>query len=84
MQRLRKKIKSSFNWTYNNTSNKYRWNRDSFWPWNPTWNKITCLNDKSKAASRNRLLAGKFLFIDELSKVSSELWAGIDFRLAKF
>ena len=36
------------------------------------------LNDKSKAALRSRLSEVKFLVIDELSMVSSELWTDVD------
>ena len=43
--------------------------------------KQLCLNDKSKAALRNRLSEVKFLIIDELSMVSSDLWTDIDWRL---
>ena len=39
------------------------------------------LNDKSKAPLRNRLPELKFLIIDELSMVSSDLWTDIDSRL---
>ena len=39
------------------------------------------LNDKSKAPLRNRLPELKFLIIDELSMVSSDLWTNIDSRL---
>ena len=40
------------------------------------------MNDKSKAASRNRLSEVKLL-IDELSMVSSDLWTDIDSRLGE-
>ena len=40
--------------------------------------KLLGLNDKSKGASRNRLSEVKFLIIDELSMVSSDLWTDID------
>ena len=45
--------------------------------------KLLGLNDKSKAALRNRLSEVKFLFIDEISMVSSELWTDIDSRLGE-
>ena len=41
------------------------------------------LDDKCKAVLRNRLLKMKFLIIDKLSKVSSDLWADIDSRLGE-
>ena len=41
--------------------------------------KLLGLNDKSKAALRNRLLKKKFLVTDELSVVSSDLWTDIEF-----
>ena len=41
------------------------------------------LNDKSKAALRNRLSEVKFLITDELSMVSSDLWTDIDSRLGE-
>ena len=41
------------------------------------------MNDKSKAASRNRLSEVKLLIIDELSMVSSDLWTDIDSRLGE-
>ena len=40
--------------------------------------KPLCLNEKSKAALRNSLSEVKFLIIDELSMVSSDLWTDID------
>ena len=40
--------------------------------------KLLVLNDKSKAALRNRLSEVKLLIIDELSMVSSDLWIDID------
>ena len=40
--------------------------------------KLLDLNDKSKAALRNRLSEKKFLIIDELSVVSSDLWTDIE------
>ena len=43
--------------------------------------KLFGLNDKSKAALRNRLSEMKFLVIDELSVVSSDLGTDIDSRL---
>ena len=43
--------------------------------------KLLGLNDKSKAALRNRLAEVKSLIIDELSTVSSDLWTNIDSRL---
>ena len=43
--------------------------------------KLLGLNDKSKAALRNRLSEVKVLIIDELSMVSSDLWTDIDTRL---
>ena len=43
--------------------------------------KLYGLNDKSKAALRNRLSVVKLLIIDELSMVSSDLWKGIGSRL---
>ena len=45
--------------------------------------KLLGLNDKSKAALRNRLSEVKFLIIDELSMVSSDLWTDTDSRLGK-
>ena len=45
--------------------------------------KLLGLNDKSKAALRNRLSEVKFLFIDEISMVSSELWTDIETRLGE-
>ena len=45
--------------------------------------KPLVLNDISKAALRNRLSEVKFLIIDELSKVSSDLWTEFDSRLGK-
>ena len=41
--------------------------------------KLLGLNDKSKAALRNRLSKKKFLVIDELSVVSSDLWTDLEF-----
>ena len=43
--------------------------------------KLLGLNDKSKAALRNRPSEVKFLTIDVLSMVSSDLWTDIDPRL---
>ena len=40
--------------------------------------KLLVLNDKSKAALRNRLSEVELLIIDELSMVSSDLWIDID------
>ena len=40
--------------------------------------KLLDLNDKSKAALRNRLSEKKFLIIDELSVVPSDLWTDIE------
>ena len=40
--------------------------------------KLLDLNDKSKAALRNRLSEKKFLIIDELSVESSDLWTDIE------
>ena len=45
--------------------------------------KLLGLNDKSKAALRNRLSEVKFLIIDELSMVSSDLWTDTDSRLGE-
>ena len=45
--------------------------------------KLLVLNDKSKAALRNKLLEVEFLIIIELSIVSSDLWTAIDSRLGK-
>ena len=45
--------------------------------------KLLGLNDKSKAALRNRLSEVKFLIVDELSMVSSHLWTDIDSRLGE-
>ena len=42
--------------------------------------KLLGLNDKSKAALRNRLPEVKFLIIDQLSMVLSDLWRDIDSR----
>ena len=43
--------------------------------------KLLGLNDKSKVALRNKLSEVKFLIIDELSMVSSDLWIDINSRL---
>ena len=43
--------------------------------------KLVGLNDKSKTALRNKLSEVKFLIIDELSMVSSNLWIDINSRL---
>ena len=43
--------------------------------------KLLGLNDKPKAALRNKLSEVKFLIIDELSMVSSNLWIDINSRL---
>ena len=43
--------------------------------------KLFGLNDKSKSALRNKLSEVKFLIIDELSMVSSNLWIDINSRL---
>ena len=43
--------------------------------------KLLGLNDKSKAALRNKLSEVKFVIIDELSMVSSNLWIDINSRL---
>ena len=45
--------------------------------------KLLGLNDKSKAALRNRLSEVKLLIIDELSMVSSDLWTDIDSKLGE-
>ena len=45
--------------------------------------KLLGLNDKSKAALRNRLSEVKFLIIDVSSMVSSDLWRDIDSRLGE-
>ena len=45
--------------------------------------KLLGLSDKSKAALRNRLSEVKFLIIDELSMVSSDLWTDTDSRLGE-
>ena len=45
--------------------------------------KLLSLNDKSKATLRNRLSEKKFLIIDELSMVSSDLWTDIDSTLGE-
>ena len=45
--------------------------------------KLLVLNDKSKAALRNKLLEVEFLIINELSIVASDLWTDIDSRLGK-
>ena len=45
--------------------------------------KLLVLNDKSKAALRNKLLEVEFLIINELSIVLSDLWTDIDSRLGK-
>ena len=42
--------------------------------------KLLGLNNKSKAALRNKLSEVKFLIIDELSMVSSDLWIDINSR----
>ena len=43
--------------------------------------RLLGLNDKTKAALRNRLSEVKLLIMDELSMVSSDLWTDIDSRL---
>ena len=43
--------------------------------------RLLGLNEKSKAALRNKLSEVKFLIIDELSMVSSDLWVDINSRL---
>ena len=43
--------------------------------------RLLGLNDKSKAALRNKFSEVKFLIIDELSLVSSDLWVDINSRL---
>ena len=45
--------------------------------------KLLGLNDKSKAALRNRLSEVKLLIIDKLSMVSSDLWTDLDSRLGE-
>ena len=45
--------------------------------------KLLDLNDKSKAALRSKTSEVKFLIIDELSIVSSDLWIDIDLSLEK-
>ena len=45
--------------------------------------KLLSLNDKSKAALRNRISEVKFLIIYQLSRVSSDLWTDIDSRLGE-
>ena len=45
--------------------------------------KLLGLNDNSKDALKNRLSEVKFLIIDELSMVSSDLWTDIDSRLGE-
>ena len=45
--------------------------------------KLLGLNDKSKAALRNRLSEVQSLIIDEISLVSSHLWTYIDSRLGE-
>ena len=45
--------------------------------------KFLGLNDKAKAALRNRLSEVKYLIIDELSMVSSDLWTDIDLRFGE-
>ena len=45
--------------------------------------KLLDLNDKSKAALKNKLSEVKFLIIDELSMVSSDLWTDIDSSLGE-
>ena len=42
--------------------------------------RLLGLNEKSKAAVRNKLSEVKLLIIDELSMVSSELWEDINSR----
>ena len=44
-------------------------------------NRLLGLNDKSKATLRNKLSEVKFLIIDELSMVSSDIWVDINSRL---
>ena len=43
--------------------------------------RLLGLNDKSKAALRNKLSEAKYLIIDELSMISSDLWVDINSRL---
>ena len=43
--------------------------------------RLLGLNDKSKAALRNKISKMKFLIIDQLSMVSSDLWVDINSRL---
>ena len=43
--------------------------------------RLLGLNEKSKAALRNKISKMKFLIIDELSMVSSDLWVDINSRL---
>ena len=45
--------------------------------------KLLGLNDNSKDALKNRLPEVKFLIIDELSMVSSDLWTDVDSRLGE-
>ena len=45
--------------------------------WIKLGSKLLALNDKSKAASRNKLLEMNFLIIYELSMVPSDLWTDI-------
>ena len=40
--------------------------------------RLRGLNDKSKAALRNKLSEVKFLIVDELSMVSTDLWVDIN------
>ena len=42
--------------------------------------RLLGLNEKSKAALRNKLSEVKFLIIDELSMVSNDLWIDINSR----
>ena len=45
--------------------------------------RLIGLNDKYKADLRSRLSKLRFVFIDELSKASSDYWTDIDSRLGE-
>ena len=46
-------------------------------------NDLHDLNEKSKAASTNRLSEVNFLIIDKLSMISSDLWTDVEPRLGE-
>ena len=46
--------------------------------------KLFGLNNKSKAALRNKVSKMKFLIMDQLSMRPNDLWIDIDSRLVKY